>query len=97
MDFEVFGIAGALAVKRVVDALKRYGLPTKWAMTAAFAIAAVLLAANEVATMSPGFLAWYERVWNVLFFALAAAEVYDLQHTLARRAEEPLPHSIAGS
>lgn len=82
MDFAVFGVAGALVIKRVVDGLKKVGLPTKFAPVAAFVTAAVLLAANEAAEMYPIFLVWYERVWNVAFFALVASEVYDVQHSL---------------
>jgi len=78
-EFAVFGVAGALVVKRVVDFLKRLGLPGKWAMLMAFVVAALLLSANEAAAMSSAFLLWYERAWRVLFFALVAAEVYDLR------------------
>lgn len=89
MDFIVFGIAGALVVKRVVDWMKKRGLAKKHAPMAAFAVALVLLGANEAAELMPEFLVWYERVWNVLFYALLASEVYDAQDALlngARRA-----------
>ena len=82
MNFAVFGIAGALVVKRVVDFLKKVGLQTKYASIAAFVIAAVLLGANEAAELMPEFMVWYERVWNVLFYALVASEVYDAQRAL---------------
>ena len=81
-DFFVFGVAGSLIVKRVVNWLKRLGLSTSWALLAAFAVAALLLGANELAVMSPAFLVWYERVWNVLFYALVAAEIYDAEKGL---------------
>jgi len=81
-DFFVFGVAGSLIVKRVVNWLKRLGLSTNRALLAAFAIAALLLGANELAAMHPAFLVWYERVWNVLFYALVAAEIYDAEKGL---------------
>lgn len=82
MDFVVFGVAGALVVKRIVDFLKKVGLQTKYASIAVFVIAAVLLGANEAAELMPEFMVWYERVWNVLFYALVASEVYDAQRAL---------------
>jgi len=78
-DFMVFGVAGSLVVKRVVNWLKRLGLSTTKALFAAFIVAIVLLGCNELAAMYPAFLVWYERVWNVLFYALVAAEIYDTQ------------------
>ena len=81
-DFLVFGIAGSLIVKRVVNWLKRLGLSTNRALLAAFFVAIVLLGANELAAMYPVFLVWYERVWNVLFYALVAAEIYDAERGL---------------
>lgn len=82
MNFVVFGVAGSLAVKQVVDMLKRLGLPSKHGLLAAFITAVVILAANEAAALSPVFLAWWERVWNVVFCALVAAELYDAQRSL---------------
>ena len=82
-DFAVFGVAGALAVKRIVDFLKKLGLPKSRALLAAFMVAFILLVANEAAGMSPEFLLWYERVWRVLFFGLCASELYDAQRSLA--------------
>jgi len=81
-DWAVFGVAGALVVKRLVNVLKTLGLPAKFALMAAFVIAAALLAANTFMEASPVFALWYERVWNVLFYALLAAEVYDTQKGL---------------
>lgn len=81
-DWTVFGVTGVLVVKRLVNVLKRLGLPTKYALLAAFVVAACLLGANTLAGMYPLFLVWYERVWNILFFALVAAEVYDTQQGL---------------
>ena len=78
-DFLVFGVTGSLVVKRIVNWLKRAGLSTKQALMAAFGVAVVLLGCNELAAMYPAFLVWYERVWNVLFYALVAAEIYDTQ------------------
>jgi hypothetical protein len=83
-DFTVFGVAGALVVKRIVDALKRAGLPSNRALLTAFIVSVILLSANELAAMFPAFTVWYERVWNVLFYALIAAEVYDAQHALTK-------------
>jgi len=82
MNFVVFGVAGSLAVKQIVDMLKRLGLPKERGLLAAFITAVVILAANEAATLSPLFLAWWERVWNVVFCALVAAELYDAQKAL---------------
>lgn len=78
-DFFVFGVAGSLIVKRVVNWLKRLGLSTNRALLAAFGVAIVLLGCNELAAMYPVFLVWYERVWSVLALALVAAEVYDAE------------------
>lgn len=82
MNFMVFGVAGSLAVKQIVDMLKRLGLPKKHGLLAAFLTAVVILAANEAAVLSPVFLAWWERIWNVVFCALVAAELYDAQRSL---------------
>jgi len=81
-EFVIFGVAGALAVKRIVDALKLVGLPSKWAQVAAFLVAALLLSANEAAALNPAFAAWFERVWTVLFLALGSMEVYDVGRAL---------------
>jgi len=81
-DWTVFGVAGALAVKRLVNALKNAGLPSKYALLAAFGVAALLIAANLWAETAPAFALWYERVWNVLFYALVASEIYDTQQGL---------------
>ena len=82
-SFVVFGVAGALAVKRIVDFLKKIGVPKERALLVAFLTALVLLAANEAAAMLPAFMVWYGRIWNVLFYALVASEVYDLQRSVA--------------
>ena len=84
MEIMVFGVAIALVVKRVVDWAKKRGLKKEYAPTAALIVAGVLLGANEVAELYPGFLEWYERVWNVLFYALVASEVYEAQDALTR-------------
>lgn len=84
MDIMVFGVAIALVVKKVVNWAKARGLPKKRAPTAALIVAVVLLGANEAAEMYPAFLVWYERVWNVLFYALLASEVYEAQDALTK-------------
>lgn len=85
-EFTVFGVALALAVKRIVDWMKARGMDKKHAPILAVVVAAVLLGCNEAASLSPAFMEWYERVWTVLFYALVASEVYDVQHSLERRA-----------
>jgi len=81
-SFVVFGIAGALAVKRIVDALKMAGLPSKFAQLAVFVTALVLLSANEAAAMYPAFAVWYERGWTILFIALGSMELYEVKRSL---------------
>jgi len=81
-NFVIFGVAGALAVKRIVDALKAAGLPSRFAQLAVFVTALVLLSANEAAALYPVFAVWYERGWWILFLALGSMEVYEVKRSL---------------
>ena len=81
-NFVVFGLAGMLVVKRIVDGLKKLGMDKKWGIYAAFAVALVLATANEAAALSPVFLLWYQRVAGVLLIAFSASELYDAQRSL---------------
>lgn len=85
-EYMVFGLQVAPIVKALVDVLKRLGVKGNASLVAAMAMAAILVALREVATLYPHFEPPFRIVVMVLSAALWASTLHDGVKALNNRA-----------
>jgi hypothetical protein len=83
----IFGVAGSVWVKTIVDLIKKAGLPDSLAIPAALIVGVALAVCSQVALTDPVFALWFQRVVEGITAALVAMNLYDVTHSLDKLAK----------